>query len=116
MENQFLQNFQEYYLPKKFKIDKRKAHLSSLILYNQFSREVALVELKELPYDSKKINEIIEFICKKLEITQSEFEQLLKIPNRKYEDYKNWTNRRKILTTLNTIYKNITGKKIKIYS
>jgi N-acetyl sugar amidotransferase len=115
-ESIFTKFFQEYYLPKKFKIDKRKAHLSSLILSNQITREEALKELKELPYDPKKINEIIEFICKKLEITQSEFEKLLKIPNRKYEDYKNWTNRRKILTTLNTIYKNITGKKIKIYS
>ena len=39
MENHFLQNFfQEYYLPK-FKIDKRRAHLSSLILSNQITRE-----------------------------------------------------------------------------
>ena len=81
-ESIFTKFFKNIICQKKFKIDKRKAHLSSLILSNQITREEALEEFQELPYDSKKINEIIEFICKKLEITQSEFEQLLKIPNR----------------------------------
>ena len=115
-ESLFTKFFQEYYLPKKFKIDKRRAHLSSLILSNQITREEALRELEETPYNPMKIRETTEFICKKLEISQNDFEDLLKIPNRKYEDFRNWSNRRKILTSLHSIYKNITGKKIKIYS
>ena len=70
-------------------------------------------ELEETPYDPMKIKETTKFICKKLEISQNDFEDLLKIPNRKYEDFRNWSNRRKILTSLHSIYKNITGKKSK---
>ena len=41
--NQIIQNFfQGVILPQKFKIDKRKLHLSALILSNQISREEAL--------------------------------------------------------------------------
>ena len=47
--------FQNYYLPVKFSIDKRKAHLSSLICSNQISRLEALKTLKEPLYDKSEI-------------------------------------------------------------
>tara|TARA_B100001057_G_C22479264_1_gene805782 strand:- start:300 stop:722 length:423 start_codon:yes stop_codon:yes gene_type:complete len=112
----FTKFFQEYYFSKKFKIYKRRTHLSSLILPNQNTLDEALKEHKEIPYNPMKIKETIELICQKLEKSKYEFQKLLKIPNRKYEDYRNWSNMRKILTSLYSIYKNITGKKIKIYS
>tara|TARA_X000000368_G_C22720928_1_gene575280 strand:- start:101 stop:523 length:423 start_codon:yes stop_codon:yes gene_type:complete len=112
----FTNFFQEYYFSKKFKIDKRRTPFSSLILSNQNTLDEALKVLKEIPYNPMKIKETIELICQKSEKSQYEFEKLLKIPNRKYEDYRNWINMRKILTSLYSIYKNITGKKIKIYS
>lgn len=115
-ESIFTKFFQEYYLPKKFNIDKRKAHLSSLILSNQISREKALEELKTPPHDAKEIDNTINYICKKLEITNAEFEELLKVPNRKYEDFDNWNKQRSILTFVHRIYKKATGKKIKLYS
>lgn len=46
-ENIFTWWFQNYYLFEKFGIDKRKAHLSSLIISGQITREEALSELEK---------------------------------------------------------------------
>ena len=46
-ENIFTWWFQSYYLPEKFGIDKRRAHLSSEILSGQITREEALKVLDE---------------------------------------------------------------------
>jgi len=48
-ENTFTWWFQNYYLFEKFGIDKRKAHLSSLINSGQMTREEALEELQKCP-------------------------------------------------------------------
>src|SRR5882757_6727466 len=45
-ESIFTKFYQAYILPEKFKIDKRKAHLSTLICSGQLSREEALKELE----------------------------------------------------------------------
>ena len=42
-ESIYTRFYQSYYLPKKFGIDKRKAHLSNLILSNQISREEGIM-------------------------------------------------------------------------
>ncbi len=46
-ENPYTKWFQNYYLPEVHNIDKRKAHLSSLILSKQMTREEALKEMEE---------------------------------------------------------------------
>ena len=48
-ESMFTAWFQNYYLFQKFGIDKRKAHLSSLINSGQMTREDALKRLEESP-------------------------------------------------------------------
>lgn len=48
-ENYFTRWFQNFYLYEKFSIDKRKAHLSSLILSNQITRAEAMNELQKNP-------------------------------------------------------------------
>jgi N-acetyl sugar amidotransferase len=49
-ESVFTRYFQGSYLPRKFGFDKRKAHLSSLILSNQIARDAALTELATPDY------------------------------------------------------------------
>jgi len=46
-------SFRAYYLPHKFGYDKRKAHLSSLIVSGQMSRGDALEALKTPLYDAE---------------------------------------------------------------
>jgi hypothetical protein len=47
-ESRWTRFFQGFYLPHKFGYDKRKAHLASLVLAGQMSRDTAFKELKRL--------------------------------------------------------------------
>lgn len=72
-ESVFTKWFQNFYLFEKFGIDKRKAHLSSLILSGQITREEALEELTKNP------------IYPQLGIE----EKVLKYPKHEYTDFPN---------------------------
>ena len=115
-ESIFTKFFQDYYMPKKFGYDIRKPHLSSLILSKQISRENALKEITEIKYDSREINDLIDYVSKKIGITKKELINFTKVPNRKFSDYPNWIFYQKIIFKINSIYKNLYGKKIKVYS
>jgi tRNA(Ile)-lysidine synthase TilS/MesJ len=71
-ESTFTWWFQNYYLFEKFGIDKRKAHLSSLIVSGQITREEALKELEKNPvYPELGIEE-----------------RVMKYPRRDYKEFK----------------------------
>ncbi|MFM9909063.1 MAG: N-acetyl sugar amidotransferase, partial [Chitinophagaceae bacterium] len=54
-ESIFTKFYQAYILPQKFKIDKRKAHLSTLICAGQLTRDEALLELEKPLYDMDEL-------------------------------------------------------------
>ena len=82
--------YQGYILPEKFGVDKRKAHLSALICSGQMDREEALEELRKPPYpDSALLDEDREFVIKKLGLTPSEFDDIMKAPVKSHYDYPN---------------------------
>jgi len=87
-ESRFTKFFQAYYLPTKFGFDKRKAHLSNLIVSNQITKEAALSELKQELYSIQELEEDKEFICKKLDISLSEWEEIMNLPRKEHKDYK----------------------------
>lgn len=86
-ESRFTKFFQAYYLPKKFNYDKRRAHLSSLILSGQISRVSALEEMNKEVYDSITLSEDIEYVAKKLDLSLSEFKSIIDLPKRTYKDF-----------------------------
>lgn len=88
-ESVFTRYFQGYYLPTKFGFDKRLAHLSSLILSGQMTRDEALEELKDPPYDPELQAQDHEFIAKKLGITPEELTELIARPPAAHLDYPN---------------------------
>ncbi|MBS2034807.1 N-acetyl sugar amidotransferase [bacterium] len=94
-ESRFTKFFQGYWLPQKFSFDKRKAHLSSMILSGQITRAEALEQLATPSYDEATWKQDAEFIAKKLEISVDEFLSLMSQPNRHFTDYKNNANKRK---------------------
>lgn len=80
-ESIFTRFYQGYILPEKFGIDKRKLHLSNLVVTNQISRDEALKILSEKPYASdKEFSEDYEYVIKKLGYTKSEFQEYIKRP------------------------------------
>lgn len=88
-ENIFTRFYEGYYLIKKFNYDKRKTYLSNLILTEQMTREEAILQLKESPYDEFQMNEDKEYIAKKLDLTLDEFSRLIDGENKTYRDYRN---------------------------
>lgn len=78
---------QSYILPKKFNIDKRKAHLSSLICSGQITREEAIKEMGKDVYPFEKLKEDKEFVLKKFEISEKEFDKLMTLPPKSFLDY-----------------------------
>ena len=85
-ESVFTKFYQNYILPTKFGVDKRKAHLSNLICSNQITREEALEELKQPMYNPKEIINDKEYVIKKLGFTSDEFNEIMKSkPNSHYD-------------------------------
>ncbi|MFC7049264.1 N-acetyl sugar amidotransferase [Emcibacter nanhaiensis] len=87
-ESRFTKFFQAHYLPHKFGYDKRRAHLSSLILSGQISRDQALKEMEVPLYDPVALQEDKEFVAKKLGFSMNEFESLLNEPGKDNHEYK----------------------------
>lgn len=80
--------FQGYYLPTKFGIDKRKAHLSSLVLSGQMTRKQALEELKKPPYPNEELLQKDKtYIAERLGISLSEWEEILDLLPRRHEEF-----------------------------
>lgn len=86
-ESIFTRFYQGYILPRKFGVDKRKAHLSTLICSGQIGREVALHEIQKATYDPQKQQEDKEYVVKKLGLTDSEFEEIMRLPIKQHLDY-----------------------------
>lgn len=90
-ESIFTRFYQGYALVEKFGIDKREAHLSNLICSHQMSRDEALVEIAKPPYsDAKLLQEDKIFVLKKLGLSESEFDHILKEPARSHLEYKSY--------------------------
>jgi hypothetical protein len=79
-ESTFTQYFQGYYLPNRFGIDKRKAHLSSLIVSKQISREFALQTLDNPAIPDSNITFLRNYIALKLEIDIAELTYFENMP------------------------------------
>ncbi len=88
-ESRFTRFYEGYWLPTKFGYDKRRAHFSSLILTKQMSREKALVDIAEPPYDAETIAQDFEYVATKIDMTVEELRGIMNGPNKSYRDYRN---------------------------
>ncbi len=79
-ESIFTRFYQGYILPRKFGIDKRRAHLASLIVSGQLEREVALEEMNKPTYDEVEMKADYAFVLKKFDFTETEFEKIMSEP------------------------------------
>lgn len=86
-ESRYTKFFQAYYLPDRFGYDKRRAHLSSLVVSGQMDRDTALKDMEKPIYPDNKLQEERSFIIKKLGLTEEEFEKIRVSPKRTYKDY-----------------------------
>ncbi len=88
-ESIYTRFFQGYLLPTKFGIDKRRAHLASLIVSGQLSRDEALKSLLLPPLEPSVAAKDVEYVLSKLEITNDDFKNILATPIKYGRDYSN---------------------------
>jgi N-acetyl sugar amidotransferase len=112
-ESVFTRFYQGYILPEKFKVDKRKAHLSNLIFSGQLTKEQATNELEKPIYPQELFNKDYSFVLKKLEFSDLEFKDYLNRQMISHEQYGSfisvWEKYKflKILKPLNFMLKKI---------
>lgn len=102
LENILTAFIQCYWYPKKFGIDKRKSHLSSMIVSGQMTREDALKELSKPLYDEKMMSDYLSYIKKQLGIDDVQFDEIMAAPIHYYYDYKHESG--KLLSIARKIY------------
>lgn len=89
-ESIFTRFYQGYVLKEKFGIDKRRAHLSNLILSGQLTRDQALVEIATPSYSKDLLLEDKEYVLKKLGFKTDEFERIMKETPVSHTTYKSY--------------------------
>jgi N-acetyl sugar amidotransferase len=115
-ESIFTKLFQNHYLPFKFGYDKRKPHLSSLIVSGQMSREEALAKLAEPLYDPQELEIDITYFCKKLRITRQQFDGFLAAPSHHHTDFPTWDGRYRLLKKMQGLIERSLGRRVQVYS
>lgn len=87
-ESVFTRFYQGYLLPKKFGIDKRRLHLSTLIISGQMGRDEAIRMLEHSPYaDEDDLEQDKEYFLKKMRWKRNRLEDYLARPGKPHDSY-----------------------------
>ena len=86
-ENIFTKFVMSYWLFERHGIDKRKITFSAQILSGEITREYALEELDKIPYDAESVVEVINYLTKKLDLSDNEFKLIMELPAKTFRDY-----------------------------
>lgn len=80
--------YQFYILPRRLGVDKRRAHLSCLVMSHQMTRDEALAELSSPPYTEEELRQDMAYVLEHLGLNEDELESLLSQPVRSHREYK----------------------------
>ena len=87
-ESVFTRLYQGIILPKKFNVDKRKNHLSALIMSGEITREEAMNQLMQIPFESTSDMQMDEdFFLKKFKWSKEMFMEYLLRPEVDMDSY-----------------------------
>jgi len=87
-ESRFTRFFEDYWLPRKFGFDRRRAHFSSLILTGQMTRAEALERITRPELDEHFLECEFEYVAHKLGLTVDELRAIFLGENKSSSDYK----------------------------
>lgn len=96
-ESRFTKFFQGWYLPAKWGYDKRLAHLSSLVVTGQMTRDQALAEFRTGTLPTEEIESDKDYMAAKLGLGRTEFDDLMRVPNIPHDRYRRTSPDRKRL-------------------
>lgn len=104
-ESIFTRFYQGYILPNKFLVDKRRLHLSTLIVSGQMNRDDALKDLKGVPYPSMEaLEEDKRYFLKKMGWSQEKLSSYIVGAPVKHSEY---PSEKPVWDYLLSIYKSI---------
>jgi N-acetyl sugar amidotransferase len=87
-ESVFTRFYQGYLLPQKFGVDKRRVHLSSLIVTGQLSRAEAVAALEHIPYpDPEDLERDKVYFLKKMNWSAAQLDAYLARPERQHDEW-----------------------------
>ncbi|MDB4945209.1 MAG: hypothetical protein JWP97_4743 [Labilithrix sp.] len=112
-ESIFTRFYQGYILPTKFGIDKRKLHLSTLIISGQTTREAALRTMERIPYPSDaELQDDIDYFLKKMGWTAQQLADYVarpQVPHARYGTEKPlWDRLAKLARNLGLVDRHLT--------
>jgi N-acetyl sugar amidotransferase len=88
-ESRFTRFYEDFWLPRKFGFDKRRAHFSSLILTGQMNREEALERISKQELSEEFLKKEFDYVADKLDLTRVELQEIFDGENKTFHDYKN---------------------------
>lgn len=88
-ESRFTRFYEDYWLPKKFGFQKRRAHFSSLILTGQMTRDEAIDRVSRPELSEDFLEKEFEYVADKLDLSVSELQAIFDGKNKTFHDYKN---------------------------
>lgn len=101
-ESRFTRFFEDFWLPRKFGFEKRRAHFSSMILTGQITRDDAIERLTRPELSEEVLMREFAYVAEKLDFTVEEFWEVFRGPNKTYADY---PNRRNLINLGRQIYR-----------
>lgn len=103
-ESVFTKFYQAYILPEKFRVDKRKSHLSALIRNNEITLEEGKSELNRPIYVEHELLEDKEFVLKKLGFNFEEFVKIMNESPKPHDSYPSDVNTYKRISNLRKFF------------
>lgn len=88
-ESRFTRFYEDYWLPRRFGYEKRRAHFSSLIQTGQMTRDMAIERLSRPEMSEHFLKQEFEYVAHKLDLSLAELEDLFDLPKSTYRDYRN---------------------------
>ena len=88
-ESRFTRFYEDFWLPRKFGFEKRRAHFSSLILTCQMTREEALERISKPELPEEFLQKEFDYVADKLDLTRAELQEIFDGHNKTFHDYKN---------------------------
>lgn len=79
--------YQDYFLPRRFGADKRRAHYSNLIRNGDMTRSEALTAMQQQLTDPNVLADI-EYFSKKMQISEDEFDSYMATARKSHADYR----------------------------
>ena len=88
-ESRFTRFYEDYWLPRRFGFEKRRAHFSSLIMTGQMTRDQALERIAKPEMDEHFLNQEFQYVANKLDLSVYELQSIFVSPKKTFRDYKN---------------------------